>query len=115
MDTKTNIRTHTFSAEAADVLGPDKAIVLQYFYYWQNANKDNPRMRIDGRVWSYGSVRDINKTLTYYNAKRIQSIITLLEEKGYILSGNYNMTAYDRTKWYTLTDKALVLLEVFPH
>ena len=34
----------------------------------------------------------------------MRRILTNMEEKGIIETGNYNSNAYDRTKWYTFTD-----------
>ena len=35
-----------------------------------------------------------------------------MKKNGLIVKGNYNKDAYDRTTWYSLTDKALNMLEI---
>lgn len=42
---------------------------------------------------------------------KIYRVLKSIEEKGVILKGNYNETKYDRTTWYSFSDKILKELE----
>jgi hypothetical protein len=42
---------------------------------------------------------------------KINGAISKLVEKQYVITGNYNKLKFDKTKWYSLTEKGLILFD----
>ena len=99
---------HSFNIEVAKNAGVDGAIVIENLYYWLLKNKANKKHYHDGTYWTYNSIKAFEELFPYWSAKQLSRILNNLERDGFIKTGNYNKAAYDRTKWYTLTEKSLV-------
>lgn len=100
--------------ELAIAVGLNESIVLQQVHYWvQNKEKANQDFH-DGRYWVYNTYEQWQKQFPYWSIKTIKRIITALEKKGLILTGNYNKLKIDRTKWYTIDYNALESLHNSP-
>lgn len=78
----------------------EEAIFLQNIYYWYLHNKRNEKNFYDNRYWTYNSVTAFAKEFVYLSEKQIRNVLTKLETKGLIITGNYNKIAYDRIKAY---------------
>lgn len=96
---------HSFNVEIAIMHGVDEAIVLQNLCYWQQKNKANNKHFYDGRYWAYNSLKAFQELFPYWSKRQLERILKHLEDKGCIVTGNFNDTAYDRTKWYSVSDE----------
>lgn len=96
---------HCFEVELAEKYGLLEAILLNYFQFWIKKNEANDVHFHDGRYWTYNSVKAFCELFPYASKKMIENAINHLVEEGLLITGNYNQSAYDRTKWYTLTEK----------
>ena len=109
-------KTLIVNTDLALVLGDlNEAIVLNQLNYWIEINKKAEKNLIDGKYWVYNSYSDwrINN-FPYWSEKTIQRAFTRLENKGVVISANYNKLAIDKTKWYTIdTDKLQKLVDKF--
>lgn len=101
---------HSFNAETAKEVGVNAAIILGHLEFFMRHNADNDRNFRDGRYWTYESRKSMAKRYPYLSDKQIRTALKRLEDGGYIVSGCYNKTAYDRTKWYSVTDRGLSAL-----
>lgn len=101
--------THSFDIDVAQVVGINAAIILGSIRYWCKKNSSNGKHFHDGRYWSYNSTKAFCEMYPYLGRTAIDHALKKLEEGGYILIGNYNKTAYDRTRWYSITDAGLAL------
>ena len=101
---------HFFSDEVALEVGINGAIMLNHLHYWVKKNADNEMNYHDGYFWTYNSIAAYKKQFPFWSEKTIYRILRELEVNGYVKTGNYNQSAYDRTKWYALTKKSLKLL-----
>jgi hypothetical protein len=102
-------KTLIVNTDLALVLGDlNEAIVLNQLNYWLEINKKAEKNLVDGKYWVYNSYSDwrINN-FPYWSEKTIQRTFTRLENKGVVLSANYNKLAIDKTKWYTIDTKKL--------
>jgi DNA-binding PadR family transcriptional regulator len=108
--------THQFDVEIAQIYGIHEAILLQNIAFWIQKNAANNKQIYDGNVWTYNSVKAFSELFPYMSEKQIYNALKKLESEGLIVTGNYNKSAYDRTKWYALTDKASSILgiSIFP-
>lgn len=84
--------------ELAVKVGLNESIILQQLHYWLDKSKHVK----DGRRWVYNSYADWQEQFPFWSEATIKRTITKLENQGYILTGNYNKKAFDRTKWYTI-------------
>ena len=48
---------HSFDIKIAKEYGIAEAIILKHIYFWVNKNALNGKNHIDGRYWTYNSVR----------------------------------------------------------
>ena len=86
----------------AELIGLNEAIVLQQIHYWIREAEKAGRNYYDGWYWVYNSVRGWHEQLPFWSANTVQRIFATLESKGVLVSGNYNQTTFDRTKWYRI-------------
>lgn len=102
---------HTFDSDIAAKYGVNAAILLQNIYYWIEKNKANDKHFYDGHYWTYNSVKAFEEMFPYMSKNQINSVLQKLESDGVIISGNYNSSTYDRTKWYAITERGFSLIE----
>lgn len=100
-----NYDSHCFNVELATIVGLREAIVLQHIWYWVHHNSVNEEMYKDGNIWTFTSRKKMNETFPYLSEKMIRGATERLEADGYIKIGEYNKKSYNKTIWYTLTEK----------
>ena len=104
--------SHSFNVGLAVSLGGvESALVLQHFYFWMQYNEQNKDMNIEGRVWFYCSRAATRRVFPYISDWSIRSIIDKLIEGGYVIKGDFSEKLTNKSTWYTLTEKAISLLE----
>lgn len=109
-------KTLIINTDLALVLGDlNEAIVLNQLNYWLGINRKAGKNFIDDRYWVYNSYSDWKaKDFPYWSEKTIQRTFTRLENKGVVISANYNKLGIDKTKWYTIdTEKLQELVDEF--
>ena len=94
-----------FNPEAAQMYGVDGAIMLHHLAFWVYRNKLNENNEIDGHTWTWNSARAYTEIFPFWKDNQIRRILMNLEKDGAILSAVHNRARWDRTKWYTVTDK----------
>lgn len=102
---------HSFNVAVAAEYGMLEAVLLEYLNFWITKNKANDVQYYDGHYWTYNSTKALAGLFPYASRATISRALRHLEEEGLILSGNYNKSAYDRTMWYTLEEKGILVLE----
>lgn len=101
---------YLFNSKVAEVVGVDGAIILQNIQYWISKNKANNKHFYDENYWTYNSIAAFEELFPFWSKKQISRILKNLIENGYLIDGNYNKQNYDRTKWYTITQKGYSIL-----
>lgn len=91
----------------AVILGVSESIIVQQMIYW--LEKSNHI--IDGRPWIFNSYVNWQKQLPFFCESTIRRLIKKLEDMGIILSGNFNKSKMDKTKWYSINYDALNKLQ----
>jgi hypothetical protein len=91
----------TFESDIAKKVGTDAAIILSNIEFWQATNKANNRNYFEDKHWTYNSIKAFSELFDYLTEKKIRTCLDKLENEGYIVSGNFNKSSYDRTKWYS--------------
>lgn len=94
-------------------LGLNGAIILQQVHYWLVTS---PHIK-DGKRWIYNTYKDWQRQFPFWSERTIMRAFLALEEKGYLLSANYNRMKGDQTKWYSIDYDRLAELdrEVLSH
>lgn len=82
---------------------------FQYICYWVLNNEYEDKNKFDDCYWTYFSVADIRNMpdydyVTEWQAKRA---LRCLVELKLVKRGNHNVTAFDRTPWYTVDRRAI--------
>jgi len=76
-------------------------------YFWINKNKNKSDHFHEGTYWMYCTVREFTEKYPFWTTSKIRRIMKNLIEKKYIDTGVFNRFGYDKTKWYTITQKGL--------
>lgn len=103
---------HSFDTKIATEYGMAEAILLNNFAFWLTKKKANNQDCHGGYYWTYNSVKAFAELFPYLTANQVRRALEKLKKEGLLLAGNYNSNTYDRTLWYTLTEKAMELLGV---
>ena len=96
---------HYFDENIAKEYGVAEAVMFQNISYWVKENKANGVNFHDGRYWTFNSRKAFSVLFVYWTENQVKRIIEKLYNNGLILKGNYNKANYDKTNWYTLSDK----------
>lgn len=107
---KTSIKNHSFNVAVAEDVGILPAIILSNIYFWVDYNEKNGTNYYEDHYWSYNSVTAFQRQFSYATPKQIRTALEKLRDEGYILTANYNKAPFDRTLWYTVTDKAISII-----
>jgi DNA-binding PadR family transcriptional regulator len=59
----------------------------------------------------FNSVTSFKEQFSFWTESAIRRILKNLESEGYLETGRFNKYGYDKTKWYTVTPKALCVAE----
>lgn len=106
---------YSFDEEVAKVIGVEAAVILDKFAWWIRQNEANGRNFFEGRYWTYNSTKAMTEMFPFFNMWKIGRILKKLIDDGYLLTGNFNKVAFDRTLWYTLSDKGNELMNIANH
>lgn len=96
---------HSFDTDIAEKVGIESAILYYHLCFWCEHNKANDKHYHDGYYWTYNSIVAYKELFPYMKEKAIRRSLKRLEEEGYIITGNYNNSTYDRTKWYAVKNE----------
>lgn len=102
---------HHFNTDIAKDCGIEEAILLHNFHFWLSKNAANEKHFHDGLYWFYNSKKAFVDLFPYMNETKIFRSIKNLEERGFVVKGNYNTDKWDRTNWYAITKFGLTYLQ----
>lgn len=93
--------------DLACAIGLNEAVVLQQVNYWlQKSNHE-----IDGKVWVYNSMNAWQDQFPFWSYDTVKRIFSSLVKDNLLISGNYNKSKMDKTKWYTINFSRLGEIE----
>jgi len=98
---------HSFDVDVAVSYGIEQAVLLHDMFFWVKKNEANNTNFFNGRYWTFNSVKAFTELYPYMSVQKLRTTLKKLEENDLIMKGNFNKSPYDRTCWYTLTDKGL--------
>lgn len=86
----------------------DQAIMVDQLLNWQEeARINDPGAFREGSWWIYMPIREWQEQLSWISERTIQRHLKELNELGLIRIGDFNRHRYDRTRWYTVSEKML--------
>lgn len=87
----------------------DVAVFLDTIAYWLKTNAGNkqPRNFHEGRYWTYNTLDALHLMFPGWSKDTIRGIIRKCVKYDLLLVSNFNKKKYDRTCWYSLSDKGL--------
>lgn len=103
--------THSFNVNIAKKYGINQAIIFQHLYFWIEKNRANEKHFYDGYYWTYNSAKAFTIIFSYMTERQINYSISKLIESGLVITGNYNQSPYDRTRWYAITNLGYSMLQ----
>jgi len=107
---------YSFDIKIATHYGINVAIFLNNLAFWIQKNIANNKNYHDGNYWTYNSVEAYKTLFPFWSTKQVRATIDKCIKFNLIVGNNYNSNAYDRTKWYALTDlgQRLVGISICP-
>lgn len=103
---------HSFNTDVAKELGLHEAILLENIFHWCRHSETNRKNYHDGKYWTYNSTRAFSEQFEYMSSGQIERAIKTLKDHGLIEIGNYNSNLYDRTRWFSVTEKAYSIYQI---
>lgn len=107
---KVEKKNHSFNKDIAGKIGIFPAVILTGLSYWVEYFQKTGKNFYDGYYWVYNSITSWQEFYPYATQKQIRTALAKLRDEGYILTANYNKAPFDKTLWYTITDKAIDML-----
>jgi DnaD/phage-associated family protein len=95
------------SPSLATIVGLNESIVLQQLHYWLERSTHV----YEGYKWVYNTYEEWQKQFPFWSESTIRRIITKMEKQELIISGNFNRSKIDKTKWYRINYEKLAQLE----
>ncbi len=87
--------------------GLQEALVLQQIHYWAIMNQRAKRNEKNGYYWTYNTFKDWNEQFPFWSLATIKRIFARLEKSGFLVSGRFNKSNINRTKWYRVDHDVL--------
>lgn len=82
----------------AKIIGLNESIIIQQLHYWLQKSRNVK----EGHTWVYNTYQDWHDQFPFWGLNTIRRAISRLEEKGLIVTSNYNKLKIDNTKWYRI-------------
>lgn len=95
---------YSFNGKIAEVYGLNEAVFIHSIYWWTSKNEADGRNYHDGRNWTFYTTQSLLERFPFWTKSQIERIVSKLRNEGAVLVENYNKSAYDRTRWYALSD-----------
>jgi hypothetical protein len=85
--------------EVAKEIGLNKSIVLLQIAFLIKRSKTY----VEGNWWTWQPIRKLREEyFPWWSNDTVKRTVNSLEADGYLISSQFNLTRYDRTKWYAL-------------
>ena len=96
---------HSFNTKIAKKLGMVEAILLSQIKFCIDTHKANNENFHKGRYWTYSSAKEFSDFFKYLSQQQITRALKRLVDDGWLIKDNFNTDKFNRTSWYSLSDK----------
>ena len=97
-------KVHSYNVSVAADVGINAAVVFYNICFWVEENHANKRNFINGKYWTYNTVKALHTIFPEMTGKQIEYALKKLKDGGYIESAILSEDTRDRTNWYTVCD-----------
>ena len=97
----------SFNETQAKCYGLKEAIVLHKITFYVLLNKKNGTNYHLGKYWTFQSREGWRQTFGIFSDMQIWRSLKSLENQGALESSSFNKRAYDKTRWYTLSNSLM--------
>ena len=97
-------KIYSFSTDDAVDHGVDAAILLHNVRYWLDYARAHDEMKQDGYYWMFMTASKMQIIMPFWSENKIQKMLKRLVEKGTLITGEYNKSSWNRTKWYSMPE-----------
>lgn len=97
---------YSFNPDIAMICGVRGAVIFEYLWFWTQKNEKENRNFHEGRYWVFVTYSALRERFPYLSMFQLREAIRKLVDTGLILTGRFNAKGYDRTTWYTVSDRA---------
>jgi len=87
--------------------GIEEAFLIRHLQFWIRFNKNKQANLIEGRTWTYQTLKEIADHFPFLNERKIKYAMENLEKMEVILKGNFNKSAMDKTCWYAFVNEEI--------
>src|SRR5438552_2379893 len=94
----------------ASKIGLNEAIILQQVHYWLDPRGNKNKK--EGRHWVYNSYKQWSIQFPFFSDRTIRRTIQNLEKSNLLIAKEFNKSAGDKTKWYSINYEQLSMLEL---
>lgn len=96
---------HIFSTEIAEKIGLVEAILLSQIKYCIDTHEANKENFHKGRYWTSSTIKEFSDFFKYLSKQQITRALKRLVDDGWLIKDNFNTDKFNRTSWYSLSDK----------
>ena len=100
--------SHSFDTGIARACGFEAAILYNHICYWLTFNRTNPACLKEGKIWVFQSHEQLADTLGYMSVRQVKEAMMKLLKCGFLVKGNFNSNAFNKTNWYSLPDENIL-------
>lgn len=97
----------TFDPKHVEKYGLKEAIILNKIIFYVLLNEKEKRNLRKGRYWTFNSREGWRQVFGIFSYDQVWRSLKNLEKKGALVSDSFNRKAYDRTRWYSLSDSTV--------
>lgn len=88
-------------------IGLNEAIVLQQLHYWLGKSRHTH----NGQKWVYNTINEWLEQFPWIKSRKtLAGCFNALTDRHLVVTGNFNRSKFDRTKWYSIDYSALAKL-----
>lgn len=92
--------------------GVDVSIFIENIRYWTESNAAIKENFIEGRYWMFYTLEGFSNLYPIWSRDQVKRLIQKCKNADLLLVADFNDNPYKRTKWYSLSDKALAIYGV---
>lgn len=97
----------SYDSAVAEEVGVNAAVLFQHIAWWCEHNRANNANIRGGKAWTFNSQKAFEELFPEFSRQNIRTAVSKLKEKGFIETGSFNKSAYDRTVWYTIGPRGI--------
>ena len=94
-----------FDTNRAKKIGVTEAILLYYIEQTIDIYSSNGKNFHNGKYWMFGSSEGFSRLFPYLSDRQISRALKGLVDDGWLIKDNFNTDPFDRTSWYSLSNK----------